>query len=68
MKPTDKQIIFADEIAYALNLDFPTSSKEFTKQAYHAFISTHYEEFQSFIRDSDWDTGDEMDWFQMLNG
>ena len=68
MSPTEKQIKFAEAIAKALDIDFPQSSKEFTKQIYCEFIKEHYDEFKKIVDFYDWDTGDEMDWFQMLNG
>lgn len=68
MSPTEKQIKFAEVITKALDIDFPQSSKEFTKQIYCEFIKEHYDEFQKLVYFYDWDTGDEMDWFQMLNG
>jgi hypothetical protein len=65
--PTEKQIEFVEAIADALGIDFPTSSKEFTKQIYCEFIKEHYDEFKDKTEWCSWDE-DEMDWFQMLNG
>lgn len=65
--PTEKQIKFADTIAQDLGIDFPQSSREFTKRIYRAFIKTHYNEWKDWFDWSSWDE-DEMDWFQMLNG
>ena len=65
--PTEKQIRFAEMIADVLNIDFPTSSKEFTKRVYCHFISDNYAAFKS-IMDDYADDDDEMLWFQMLNG
>lgn len=68
--PTDKQIAYADAIAEALKIDFPQSSKDFTRAKYRAFIAAHVEEFKEHNRQTkpeDWDE-DEMDWFPMLNG
>ena len=67
MSPTEKQIEFAEAIAKELVIDFPQSSKEFTKQIYFEFIKEHYEEFKDKTEWCSWDE-DEMDWFQMLNG
>lgn len=67
MSPTEKQIKFAEDIATALGIDFPQSSKEFTKRIYGAFIKTHYDEWKDGFDWSCYDD-DEMMWFQMLNG
>ena len=69
MSPTEKQIRFVDDIARTLNIDFPTSSKEFTKRTYRNFIKAYYEDFQMAMDDANaFNTEDEMAWFQMLNG
>ena len=39
--PTEKQIAYVDDIAKALNIDFPQSSKEFTRAKYSAFITAY---------------------------
>ena len=44
--PTEKQIAFADAIASALGLDFPQSSKDFTRAKYWAFIQQNVEEYR----------------------
>lgn len=67
MVPTEKQIKFAEDIARVLNIEFPTSSKEFNKRTYRNFINAHYEEFMRVMSDYA-DDDDEMLWFQMLNG
>lgn len=64
---TDKQIDFVEAITEVLRIDFPQSSKEFTKQIYFEFIKEHYDEFKDRTEWYSWDE-DEMDWFQMLNG
>lgn len=46
MAPTEKQIKFAEDIARVLNIDFPTSSKEFNKRTYRNFINAHYKDFK----------------------
>ena len=52
-----------------LGIDFPQSSKEFTKQTYYEFIKEHYDDFMQVIDDAeDFNSDDEMAWFQMLNG
>ena len=61
LPPTEKQIEFAEDITAVLRIDFPTSSKEFTKATYFKFISTYYDA-------NDFNSEDEMAWFQMLNG
>lgn len=68
MMPTEKQINFVETITELLGIDFPQSSKEFTKQIYYEFIKEHYDEFQKLVDFYDWDDDDEMAWFQMLNG
>ena len=69
MAPTDKQIDFAEEIADVLGIDFPISSKDFTKQTYCEFIKEHYDEYRQVVEDAnDLNFEDELAWFQMLNG
>lgn len=65
--PTDKQIEFVEAITEALGIDFPQSSKEFTRRTYFEFIKDHYDKFKENTEWCSWDE-DEMDWFQMLNG
>lgn len=65
--PTEKQIKFVELITTVLGIDFPQSSKEFTKQIYCKFIKEHYDELKNNTEWCSWDE-DEMDWFQMLNG
>lgn len=62
VSPTEKQIDYADLIAYTLELDFPTCSADFTKQAYQKFISKHENTFKE-IRASDPAFEDEMSWW-----
>lgn len=67
--PTEKQIKFAEDIARVLGIDFPTSSKEFDKRTYRKFIETHIGDFKILVADiNDFNSEDEMMWFQMLNG
>lgn len=69
MSPTEKQIEFAEAIARVLEVDFPQSSKQFTKQTYCEFIKSYYDEFRMVIDGiNNFNTEDEMAWFQMLNG
>jgi hypothetical protein len=69
MSPTEKQIEFVEAITAVLGIDFPQSSKEFTKQIYCEFIKEHYDEFMLAVDDiEDFNSEDEMAWFQMLNG
>ena len=65
--PTEKQIDFVEAITEVLGIDFPQSSKEFTKRTYCHFIDNHYIEFKRVMDDYSYDD-DEMLWFQMLNG
>lgn len=67
MRPTEKQIEFVQAMTDVLGIDFPISSREFTKRTYSKFIKDHYEQFKANTEWSSWDE-DEMDWFQMLNG
>lgn len=67
MPPTEKQINFVETITETLGIDFPRSSKEFTKQIYFEFIRDHYDQLKDKTEWQSWDE-DEMDWFQMLNG
>lgn len=67
MSPTEKQIKFAEAIATELGIDFPQSSKEFTKRVYFEFIKEYCDQFKDKAEWQSWDE-DEMDWFQMLNG
>ena len=65
--PSEKQIKFVEEICQALNIDFPTCSKEFTAQTYYYFIADHINEYQQ-IRYADPSYGDdEMDWFSPID-
>lgn len=69
MSPTEKQIEFAEAIARVLGINFPQSSRDFTKWAYYHFIKNHYDEYRLVIADyEDFNSEDEMAWFQMLNG
>lgn len=66
--PTDRQIAYADVIAKTLNIDFPQSSRDFTRAKYKAFISAHVEEYKEQIHFDDLSDEDDMAWFPMLNG
>lgn len=69
MSPTKKQIELVEAITDVLEIDFPQSSGEFTKQIYCEFIKEHYDEFRRVIDDTnDLSFEDDMAWFQMLNG
>jgi hypothetical protein len=69
MSPTEKQIKFVEAITTMLGIDFPQSSNEFTKQTYREFIKKHYDDFMQIIDDAeDFNSDDELAWFQMLNG
>ena len=45
--PTEKQIAFAETIAYTLGIDFPTCSAEYTKLGYQQFISYYYNQWRA---------------------
>ena len=48
--PSQKQIDFANEIAYVLGVDFPQSSADFTSMTYYHFIKNnigHYQEVKA---------------------
>ena len=61
--PTEKQIKFAEEIAYVLGLDFPTCSAEYTKYAYQQFISYYYHQYREVIDSDPAYDDDEMMWY-----
>ena len=44
--PTEKQIVFAEQISNTLNRPFPISSKEYTKSAFSTFISNNILEYR----------------------
>lgn len=69
VSPTEKQIALVEAMTEILEIDFPQSSKEFTKQTYYEFIKEYYEKYRQVINDvNDFNTEDELSWFQMLNG
>ena len=45
MSPTEKQINLVDKITSLLKIDFPMSSKDFTKSQYSYFISAYINEY-----------------------
>ena len=45
--PSDKQIYFVKQIADALNIDFPQSSKDFTAYTYWKFIQDNISQFNT---------------------
>lgn len=49
--PTEKQIALAEEIANALDLEFPISSKQFTRSAYSKFIKDNLDEYRWIYED-----------------
>lgn len=61
--PTEKQIKFAEEIAYVLGLDFPTCSAEYTKYAYQQFISFYFNQYRNEIASDAVYDDDEMAWW-----
>lgn len=44
--PSEKQIEYAEYLASIFEVDFPTSSRDFTARAYHAFIEKYNEELR----------------------
>lgn len=61
--PTTKQIEFVNEIAYALDIDFPTCSAEYTKLAYCQFISAYYDKYRELLSEDPAYDDDEMIWW-----
>lgn len=61
--PTEKQIEFADIIASALNIDFPTCSQEYNKWTYQQFISDYIYMYQQHLAEDPIWYDDEMAWF-----
>lgn len=54
--PSKAQADFADEIAFALKLDFPQSARDFTVQSYYYFISNHIKDYETMMGDDpNWD-------------
>ena len=49
--PTDKQIKFVEDMTEVLHIQFPLSSRDFTKYSYAKFISAHIDEFNKAKRD-----------------
>lgn len=45
--PSEKQIAYAEYLASIFEVDFPTSSRDFTAGAYHAFIEKYNEELRN---------------------
>lgn len=67
--PTEKQIRLVEAMTDVFEIDFPQSSKEFTKQIYYKFIEEYYEEYRHIVDDvNDFQCEDELQWFQVLNG
>jgi hypothetical protein len=44
--PSEKQIEYAEYLASIFEVDFPTSSRDFTARAYHAFIEKYNAELR----------------------
>ena len=59
--PTEKQILLVERITKTLNIDFPNSSKDFTKYQYSNFISNNIDEYKETIQESQCDE-DFLDW------
>lgn len=47
--PTEKQINLVENMTRILGIDFPTSSKEYTKHIYCAWIKTHINDYGDAI-------------------
>lgn len=45
--PSEKQIAYAEYLAAIFEVDFPSSSRDFTAMAYHAFIEKYNKELCS---------------------
>ena len=59
--PSDKQIDLANEIAYALSIDFPQSSRDFTAKDYWDFINKHIQEYYDIVYKNKTDPDDYYD-------
>jgi hypothetical protein len=51
LTPTEKQIKLVENINRVLNLDFPTSSKEFNRFIYSNYIKCYIKEYLEVIND-----------------
>ena len=49
MAPTEKQVQLVENMTRILRIDFPISSKEFTKQCYCLWISKHIEDYKDVV-------------------
>ena len=58
MTPTTKQIAFVNKITQALDIEFPWTSKQYTKKAYSNFISANINNYKDHIRDTNLDVED----------
>ena len=47
--PTEKQIILVENMTRMLGIDFPISSKEFTKRIYSAWIKANIEDYKDHM-------------------
>ena len=47
--PTEKQIALVENMTHILGIDFPASSKEFTKRAYCRWIQAHMDDYREAI-------------------
>ena len=47
--PTEKQIRLVEAMTKVLDIDFPTSSKEFTRDTFHFWIAAHIDEYHDYI-------------------
>lgn len=61
--PTEKQIKFASIIASALDIDFPTGSPDFNREAYWRFINSHIDEYLNMRMEDPCYYDDEMAWY-----
>lgn len=51
--PTNEQINKVAEIAGTLGIDFPQSSKDFTKKKYQAFIDKYQKDYDLFCENAE---------------
>ena len=57
--PTERQVKFADAIAAALHINFPSCSAEYTRQQYFLFIKNHVDQFRALETSLDPEGDDE---------
>lgn len=50
--PTISQVLLANKIAKRLEIDFPSSSLDYTKEIYSRFIDANLDEYESVVSKS----------------